>query len=1413
MKTNLQIFLKRLCSLIIVVCAVAASKKAETQARDMIEPGVMLLFDTSGSMDWRDDTNRTPGLGQWEWSRLACEAHGTDNKDRTSWQKLQDVFLGKLTDYKCAVHEPDQRPDLHALRDDGIENYVPENIAEYQGVSYPHFRSLSCPAGMWNEGQCIDASSTDITVVNKMTKCYNDDVYVKDGSTYCLNMHPEASPRQLNGILNTFGSSVRFGAMTLDNMPKCWENCASTRHATRWDYGHYRHWRCGGIDNVDSAGTGDICYDWNAGGRGGKGQGYVGAVGGMVGIGTTAESTNAQVAKLLNSVEPLYCSPVGSLLDDTGYYFAKEPNVLPLNMGGTDPYYRCRPKIALLFSDGQPTSVFEFAAGSCNIGETDESEWDPLTDARKSHNDYGPPFANPDTKIFNCPWRSTPEEAGELFDVGNRILKNIDVAECTPPSCWPVLLVVVGFNVPDIDCSINPESCYKYTPEYVPCWNGIAKCEADPEALPGETTYCMMSPRQFLNETACQGWPWNPAEAVNANYGPGGVASRVTTVMPPWLSEENAMCGDASEEGNFICRKLSADIVERALFVETPDQMAEVLDLLLVEMTASAATRTDLVVWNSPSVKGFDLTAEQFEFRTGYVPKSGRAWKGVFTRKDWTCKNRDEDASENVHNIAQMINDQGKENRNILSYYTHSPEYAFALSDLNNTSITKWLDQDAVSGGLKDIKDGEFDDCAFGVGDILNDPDICSGQTLASSIIKEETLSRGLADIYNSTPAVLGPPYDRLNFASYKSYRNDGNASRSPYIFVGTNDGVLHAVDVDQISEAADPKPEKWGFIPKSLLKELRYIYPVPDIVKLGGGGYTLDEKGSSGVYRHLFLMDGPPVARDALLIRKADQFDLELETLAWRAVVFGNSGRNARTHFALDVTKTLKKDSSDLPVLRWEINPDSSLYGNNDDDGKAALDYLGMPVSRSALAYVRESVGNTNEKAVVAAAIIPGGWKANPDPNAADQQQNGNTGVYLLRLADGKVIRYLDPKKEEDICPNSLGLIHEASGSDEVYWDGAQLIGEPVVPHGTRSLNVTTHAFIGDDRGRLWIIDLYDEDPEKWCLNIYFDSLISWHYPYEDCVDSPGDPCSPSSDCVWEDCCRGSEAELPCSFMAQNMKSPRSMIIGAPSIAQDENSKDVLVFGTGQYDELTSWNRNRIFSLTNNTTMEEVQGKVRVVHTPTINWWVGDAIPSTNSFGDLPSSESGIAAETMLSKTESEMASKYVALSDFPRDGDAPEDFWNVGEKLIGRPVVFDETAYFTTYSPLTNRNTTKDACDDFGASRVWALDYKRYDSEAADTDKNFIGKFYTGEKWITFHNYPSELLSGVKVVKRPSCDPNEPPVFELVVQKANPSSNGAQSGGVPGADAVQTMSIPITKPNPRGFVTVRFDSWSIVF
>src|SRR5690606_14128782 len=105
-------------------------------------------------------------------------------------------------------------------------------------------------------------------------------------------------------------------------------------------------------------------------------------------------------------------------------------------------------------------------------------------------------------------------------------------------------------------------------------------------------------------------------------------------------------------------------------------------------------------------------------------------------------------------------------------------------------------------------------------------------------------------DIYHSTPVVVGPPRSDIADESYNLFRRRPDvAGRPTVVYVGTNDGVLHAFAAEEITvRTSDGErrlaagEEIWGFVPPAIVPRLL-----------------------SATTSRQILLDGTPVVRDGL--------------------------------------------------------------------------------------------------------------------------------------------------------------------------------------------------------------------------------------------------------------------------------------------------------------------------------------------------------------------------------------------------------------------------------------------------------------------------------------------------------------------------------------------------------------------
>ena len=117
-----------------------------------------------------------------------------------------------------------------------------------------------------------------------------------------------------------------------------------------------------------------------------------------------------------------------------------------------------------------------------------------------------------------------------------------------------------------------------------------------------------------------------------------------------------------------------------------------------------------------------------------------------------------------------------------------------------------------------------------------------TGSTLAG----DNYLCKNLGDIIHSTPAVVGEPPYFYTFDGYSGFKRAHSVTspRERMIYVGSNDGLLHAFSLEEGTE-------KWAFLPKSLQAKLNQA--------ANGASYNP----CSTSYCHQYLLDGSPQVAD----------------------------------------------------------------------------------------------------------------------------------------------------------------------------------------------------------------------------------------------------------------------------------------------------------------------------------------------------------------------------------------------------------------------------------------------------------------------------------------------------------------------------------------------------------------------
>jgi type IV pilus assembly protein PilY1 len=152
-----------------------------------------------------------------------------------------------------------------------------------------------------------------------------------------------------------------------------------------------------------------------------------------------------------------------------------------------------------------------------------------------------------------------------------------------------------------------------------------------------------------------------------------------------------------------------------------------------------------------------------------------------------------------------------------------------------------------------------------------------------------------LGDIVSSEARYVKQPLQQYLHAGYSAFAA-AKASRPPTVYVGSNDGMLHAFD-------ALTGQERWGFVPSAVL---------PAMYKLADMNYT---------NQHQYFVDGTPEVGDICPLAPSSTCGAS----DWKTVIVGGLNEGGKSFYALDITDPTN------PRLLWEFT-DANLgltYGN----------------------------------------------------------------------------------------------------------------------------------------------------------------------------------------------------------------------------------------------------------------------------------------------------------------------------------------------------------------------------------------------------------------------------------------------------------------------------------------------------
>jgi type IV pilus assembly protein PilY1 len=232
-----------------------------------------------------------------------------------------------------------------------------------------------------------------------------------------------------------------------------------------------------------------------------------------------------------------------------------------------------------------------------------------------------------------------------------------------------------------------------------------------------------------------------------------------------------------------------------------------------------------------------------------------------------------------------------------------------------------------------------------------------------------------LGDTINSDPLFVGTEdfgYGTLSGtegSTYTTFRT-GTAylARTPVLYVGANDGMLHGFDARKIS----------GTVTTGGSEILAYI---PNAV------YPQLSKLTSPSYSHQYYNDGSPVSGDV--------YD-STATNSWRTLLVGTTGAGGRAVFGLDVTNPTAFSSANV---MWEFTDTATSTATVDC---SAFNFTGFTSTN----YDSNDLGYTLAQPTIArlengkwVVIVANGYNSN----------NGHAVLFVLDAKTGCIIKKFD--------------------------------------------------------------------------------------------------------------------------------------------------------------------------------------------------------------------------------------------------------------------------------------------------------------------------------------------------------------------------------------------------------------------
>ncbi len=819
----------------------AAPAAAADQAVDVNPPlpNVMLLVDTSGSMEYRSSTSSA--TAQFP----NCNISGSSEKSR--WIELVEVLTGSVpsSDYHCEKIERTGSSfhDKYSLGGNNPTDYL---------YSTPHHRIVSSACAPrpgtlpsnaydWDGAFCYEPPASSVPCVAPGTGC-------------TFSQNPD-------GLMDSFASHIRFGLMTFDSLADAGTGVLgtvpnpSTGVAGTWSY----FLTANGPATGKPAGCTEPVVDYEVGARNAAAPGWEGR---MVAFGPRDNSelsvTNDNIQRVLLATRPFGATPITGMLSDARDFFWYDDSFDHRTGHGTEYFSPsrdpqviggCRKNVILLLSDGEPNMDLRTSSNLCAVPELS----DPLTKGK-------------------CPY---PEQHYEIAED----MANVDPDDTTHRQ---VLTYVIGFSVSQVTLSDGTTT--------VDC-----KTDLDEFQLSDENGLCHRYPEESalqacctLNRIAFEGGTSQAIFADNMDELRSAVSSVLSRVTPV-TSRTLPVFASATASTSF---RFFTSFKPRSTFAASTEHVSGGGGLWegIIERQrweCSAPTESDEcgdADSTAPLIaKPQDISESQGDKFAANVNAVGSTGRTFYTVEGDSTGGIHSDRSIRQNLISTWTDGVGTHFGNLRYGDVNSFVGAVderALFDAPTTSCTTdGLDRAACASRYLTWLIG---------GDNLTSHHRCRYPGTPDCNL--------IADIYHSTPALVNRPTENLRDETYEVFAQAA-AHRPLVLYASTNDGLLHAFKVASNdpteTSAADrvttqTNNELWSFIPPAVLPDISNEYPNVHTPLLDGAPVVRDVAG---------VQSGSVVRFERTLS------DFTGGNVEWHTVLVQGFGSSRGGYFALDIT------------------------------------------------------------------------------------------------------------------------------------------------------------------------------------------------------------------------------------------------------------------------------------------------------------------------------------------------------------------------------------------------------------------------------------------------------------------------------------------------------------------------------